>query len=534
MNRQLLIYNANIISSHDGFTRRGPNAMVVTGSSIQAIGKLEDIESLTGPDTRLIDAKGATLMPGLHDTHIHLWKVGSLLTAMLDLRKTASLDEMLSLLETYYQSHPELTWITARGFNEAGWKEKRMPTKDDLDKVIKDKPVYVIRTCAHIAVGNTRALELSGITAHTPVPEGGMIYKDEDGRPNGLFSETALGLVSAHIPPYTKEQLKDMVRAARQQCYRHGITAATDPAVDPLLLQAYYEMQQAGELGFRLQAIPILLPDGGSQPFPLPDYFSSEYMTVNAVKFFSDGGLSGRTAALKRNYKGTTGQGSRGVLRLQKDQYLSLCQTAQEKGLGIATHAIGDAAIEFVIDSYRQLHQAFPSGRRRIEHLGLPDTYHLQEMARLHITASMQTIFLKELGKNFISYLDDEYLLHCYPVRSALQQGIRLALSSDAPVVKDLNPFSGMKAAITRKDEQGHSIAPDEAIGIHEALQAYTGSAASISATPQLGSLQPGRPADFILLDKDPLDCPPASLDTIRVIATFIAGQSVWEQDIPT
>ncbi|HEX9510151.1 MAG TPA: amidohydrolase [Puia sp.] len=530
MNDQLLIYNANILSSHNGFARGNADAMVVTGQSIEAVGKLEDIEFLAGPNTQLVNAKGRTLMPGLHDTHIHLWKVGNLLGSMLDLRTASSLDEMLTLLEQYHRSHPELPWITARGFNEAGWKEGRMPTKKDLDKVIKDKPVYVIRTCAHIAVSNSKALELSGITAATPAPEGGVIYKDESGQPNGLFSETALGLVSAHIPSYTKEQLKTMVRAARQELYRFGITAATDPAVDPLLLEAYYEMQQAGELGFRLQAIPILLPDGGDRPFPLPAYFSSEYMTVNTVKFFSDGGLSGRTAALKRNYKGSAEQG---VLRLQKEQYLSLCIAAQEQGLGIATHAIGDAAIESVIGTYKQLHQSFPSGLRRIEHLGLPEKRHLQDMAAFNIATSMQTIFLYELGKNFIKYLDTEYLLRCYPVRSVLRQGILAALSSDAPVVKDLNPFSGMKAAITRKDKEGNPIAPEESISIHEALQAYTGSAAKISDLPQLGSLEPGRPADFILLDKDPLDCPPEALDSIQVTATFVGGTPVWERPVP-
>jgi len=537
MNRQLLIYNANILSSHDGFARGNADALVVTGQLIEAVGKLEDIETLAGPHAQLINAKGRTLMPGLHDTHIHLWKVGNLLTYMLDLRNSTSLDEMLSLLEQYDRLYPEADWITARGFNEATWKEGRMPTKKDLDKIIKDRPVYVIRTCAHIAVCNSKALEVCGITATTRAPEGGGIYKDDSGQPNGLFSETALGLVTAHIPPYNKEQLKTMIRVARKELYRHGITAATDPAVDPLLLEAYYEMEEAGELGFRLQAIPILLPDGGGQPFPLPRYFSSEYMSVNTVKFFSDGGLSGRTAALKRYYKGSAGPGTtgqrsadQGILRLQEEQYLSLCRAAQEQGLGIATHAIGDAAIEFVIGIYRQLHGSFPSGLKRIEHLGLPEEQHLRDMSTLNIATSMQTIFLKELGKNFIKYLDDEYLRRCYPVRSVLQHGILTALSSDAPVVKDLNPFSGMKAAITRRDEEGHSIAPEESIGIKDALQAYTGAAAKISALPQLGSLEPGRPADFILLDKDPLECPPETLDSMQVTATFVGGL----QKLPT
>ncbi|MHA4807548.1 amidohydrolase [Flavitalea flava] len=520
-----LFHNGNILSFHDGFDRGRAEAMAINGNTIEAVGRLEDLQALAGPHTEWMDLRGQTLLPGLQDTHIHLWKVGNLKTYMLDVRNASSLEEMLSFLEQYHRQYPEIPWITARGFNEAGWKEGRMPTRVDLDKVIKNKPVYVIRTCAHIAVGNTRALELCGITASTVAPAGGVIYKDENGRPNGLFSETALGLIAGHIPPYDKEQLKTMVRAARQELYRYGITSATDPAVDPLLLETYFDMQQAGELGFRLQAIPILLPDGGDSPYPVPDYFSSAFMTVNTVKFFSDGGLSGKTAALKRAYKGTD---ERGVLRLARDQYLSLCRSAHEKGLGVATHAIGDAAIEFVIGVYRQLHQSFPEIIRRIEHLGLPEKTHLQEMAALKIATSMQTIFLTELGKNYMKYLDQEYLRHCFPVRSVLDQGILTALSSDGPVVKDINPFSGMKPAITRRDQEGNQIAPEESISISQALKAYTVSAARISGLTQGGTLEAGKPADFIIADRDPLITPAEELSGICIHATYIDGQCVW------
>jgi predicted amidohydrolase YtcJ len=400
-----------------------------------------------------------------------------------------------------------------------------MPTREDLDKVIRDKPVYLIRTCAHIAVANSKAMELAGITADTPAPPGGVIYKDACGRLSGVFSETALGLIHSHIPPYTKEELKTMVRAARDEFYRYGITAVTDPAVDPLLLEAYYEMEQAGQLGCRLQAMPILLPDGGEMPYPFPERFSSDHLVVNTVKFFSDGGLSGQTAALKRPYKGSAEQG---VLRLKKDQYRSLCYGAQERGLGVATHAIGDAAIEFVTEIYEQLYRSFPSAIRRIEHLGLPEEKHLRSMAGCNIATSMQTVFISELGKNFVKYLDEQYLDDCYPVRSVLRHGILAALSSDAPVVRDFNPFKGMEAAITRRDNEGRLIAQAEGIRIEEALTAYTDSAAKISDTPELGSLQAGKFADFILLDRNPMDTPASELTDIKVLQTHVGGECVW------
>ena len=525
----LIIYNANILSFHDGFVKGSADAIALNGNLIEAIGKFDELQSLIQPNTQIINAKGKTLMPGFNDTHIHIWKVGNLKTFMLDVRGAKSLDEMLSMLEAYHTQYPDSAWVTARGFNEAAWKEGQMPTKDDLDKVIKDKPVYVIRTCAHIAVANTKALELSDITPGTIVPEGGVMHTNSNGQPNGIFAETALGLITNHIPAYTKKELKQMVKAARDEIYSYGITAATDPAVDPLLLEAYYEMHEANELGFRLNAIPILLPDGGEQPYPLPEKFSSDYFNVNTVKFFSDGGLSGKTSALKKHYKGTDEQG---ILRLKKEQYTTLCKAAMAKGLGVATHAIGDAAIEFVIDIYKKLNKEFPHIIKRIEHLGLPEEKNLVDMAANNIAASMQTIFISELGKNFIKYLDEEYLNHCYPVKSVLKHGILTALSSDAPVVKNFNPLKGTEAAVTRKDNEGNLIAANESISIEDALKAYTANSSAISGTPQSGSLQKNMLADFILLDKNPLTTSPEQFTTIKVDKTFVDGKCVWERKV--
>ncbi|MES1226869.1 MAG: amidohydrolase, partial [Bacteroidota bacterium] len=449
-------------------------------------------------------------------------------TFMLDVRGARSLDEMLSMLEAYNKQYPEVSWITARGFNEAAWKDGKLPTKDDLDKVIKDIPVYVIRTCAHIAVANSKALEVSGITAKTVVPEGGEMQTNGDGKPNGIFAETALGLITKNIPAYTKEELKQMVKAAREEMYSYGITAATDPAVDPLLLEAYYEMYATNELGFRLNAIPTLLPDGGDKPYPIPQKFSSDFLHVNTVKFFSDGGLSGKTSALKRHYKNSD---EKGILRLKYAQYFDLCKSAMEKGLGVATHAIGDAAIEFVIDIYKELNKNFPSLIKRIEHLGLPEEKHLREMAENNIATSMQTIFISELGKNFIKYLDEDYLNHCYPVKSVLQHGILTALSSDAPVVKNFNPLKGIEAAVTRKTNEGEIIAAHENISVEEVLKLYTSNSSVISGTPQFGSIEKGKLADFILLDKNPLTTSPDELTSIKVEKTFVNGECVWENN---
>ena len=524
----LIIRNARLHSFHQGWEENQADTLAISGNKIEAVGKWEFLQPLIGPQTEVLDGRGKTLLPGFNDTHIHIWKVGNLRTYMLDVRAAGSLEEMLQMLDQYARAYPEAPWITARGFNEAGWEKGQMPTSDDLDRVIPSRPVFVIRTCAHIAVANSRAMQISGIDQTTPAPVGGMIYRNHAGKLNGIFSETALGLISGHIPPYNSFQLKKMIEAAREQLYAKGITAATDPAVDPLLLDTYREMDSNGELGFRLNAIPILLPDGGGRPYPVGDCFSSSFMQVNMVKFFSDGGLSGKTSALKGYYKNSHEQG---VLRLDRDQFRALGKQAMAKGFGIATHAIGDAAIEFVIEEYKQLGAQFPGIMKRIEHLGLPEKKHLVDMSAYHIAASMQTIFISELGKNFIKYLGQEYLDHCYPVRSVLEHGILMALSSDAPVVREFNPFKGMEAAITRRDNEGNIIAAHESIGIREALKAYTSDAAALSGTPLIGALKEGMLADFIVIDGDPLETKPEQLTGIRVEKTYVNGKCVWEKN---
>ncbi|CAN5796352.1 amidohydrolase [soil metagenome] len=519
----LLIHNANILSFHEGFKQKGFDCMFVEGNTIKAIGRYDDLKSLIHPHTIIINAAGKTLMPGFNDSHIHIWKVGSLKTYVLDVRNALSLDEMLQMIKDYAAQYPDAAWVMARGFNEAAWIDGRLPNKDDLDKVVNNRPVHLLRTCAHIAVCNTNAIQTCGITATTIVPNGGYVYLGDDGKPNGIFAETALGLITKHIPAYSKAQLKTMVQAAKEEMFRYGITAATDPACDPFLLQAYHEMNQADELGFRLSAMPIVLPDGGTDAYPIPDYFSSPFMQINTVKFFSDGGLSGKTAAIKRHYKNTNEQG---LLRLDKEKYAALSMLAMQKNLSVATHAIGDAAIEFVIDVYKDLHNKFPYISNRIEHLGLPEEKHLQHMAEYDIAASMQTIFIYELGKNFRKYIDDDYLNRCYPVRSVLNHGVTMALSSDAPVVKNFNPLQGIATAINRKDNDGNVIAPGEGITITEALKAYTATAATLTKTNLFGSIKEGMLADFILLDKNPVTS--ADLSAIKVLQTYVDGKLVW------
>jgi hypothetical protein len=472
-----------------------PEALVIRDGKILATGNLAAVSALAETSQR-IDLQGKTLLPGFFDAHLHLWKVGDLLTFNLDLRGVESIGEVQEKLIAFSFQNPHLQWIRARGFNEAQMKEGRLPTRRDLDKVISDRPVFLQRTCAHIAVVNSKALELCGISASTPVPFGGEIRLGDDGLPNGILCETALGLAMRHFPPTTKADYETMILAGCRELLRHGITAVCDPAVMPDLLEVYLEMDRAGKLPMRIHAVPIVLPDGGAEPLPLPDRYASENLVINTVKFFADGGLSGQTAALSRPYKGLT---TKGILRLDREQYFRLALEAQERGFQIATHAIGDEAIALVLDVYEKLLKSNPGApRHRIEHLGLPTAAQLDQIAELCLHIVTQPIFLKELGRNFRRFLDDRFLHDCYPLRSLLDRGINTALSTDAPVVKDLRPFACIEAALSRLDQDGFEIAPQEKITLEEALLGYTaGSARANGVGDKTGALLPGQDADF-------------------------------------
>lgn len=499
-------------------------ALGVAGDTILCVDTLENVRAAMGGIAEEIDLQGHTLLPAFNDAHIHIWKVGDLLTYLLDLRGVRSKEEMLDKIADFARNKPENTWIMARGFNEALFPGNQMPDRSDLDKVVKDRPCHIIRTCAHVVVLNSKALEICGINEQTPIPKGGEIRKNVAGRLTGVLSETALGLAKKFLPDYTPAVYRDMILAAQEAFLKVGIGLATDPAVPPDLLEVYKSMDKAGELKVRINAIPILVPDGDTVPLPIPELYKSDFLTVNTVKLFSDGGLSGKTAALKHFYKNSTEQG---VLRLEFDFFKKLAAEAQKAGFKIATHAIGDQAIDLVLDVYEAIaRENTQKLEHRIEHLGLPELSHLTRMKDLGVHCVTQPVFLHELGQNFRNYLPDYYLNNLYPFRSVLEAGVNLAFSSDAPVVKNFNPLMGIQCAVERMDHTGECIAPYQRIGRDESLKSFTINAARAnSESDKKGSLRAGKYADFVITDKNPLDTEGSQIAAIKVLQTWVGGE---------
>lgn len=524
-----IFYNAEI-ETFDS-QKSTAQAMSVEDGLIKYIGSNEEVLQYKSDRTAFVDLGGKFVMPGFNDPHIHIWKVGDLKTFIADLRDVRSIEEMLQRLLEFSRQNPHLEWIMARGFNEVLLKENRMPTRYDLDQVFPQKPVYLIRTCAHIAVVNSKALSIAGITEKAPVPVGGEVLLGDDKKINGIFTETAKGLITPFLPQYTEQAYRKMISAACLELLSLGITSATDPAVMPDLLSVYKQLDEEKKMPLRIHAIPIGIPDGGETPLAFPKKHHSDFLTIDTIKFFADGGLSGQTAAIYKPYKNTTN--NYGVLRLNYEMFYPIALEARQNGWRIATHAIGDKAIDEVLRVYEQIQKNVDSAIcNRIEHLGIVSEEQMQRIKKLNIAIVTQPIFIKELGKNFRNALESDYLQMCYPFKSMFKHKLKVAFSTDAPVVKEINPLVGIQTAIDRRDDACSMLNIEEQVDIRTATKAYTlGGAIAQQEDHIKGSLAFNKYADFIVLDRNILN--PAFAKSIidtKVLATYVGGNCLYRR----
>jgi len=504
------------------------SALGIADGRIAVVGDDDTVLGAAGPQTRRIDLGGRTAVPGFNDAHAHIWKIGQLLTAMLDLRRVASIEEVVRRVRERAARTVEPAWVLGRGYNEAALAEGRAPTRRDLDRAAPNVPVVLTRTCGHICVANTIALGRAAIDEGTVAPVGGTIEHDDRGEPNGILHETAIGLIKRVMPSPAIGEYQDMIVAALRHQLSSGITTSADCGVTPDILAAYRALDASGRLPSRINVMPLRRVDGVPAPVPLPERFVSDCLRIDTAKFLADGGLSGATAALSVNYRHVSG---RGLLRFERGELEALCRETHRAGWRIAVHAIGDVAIDEVLGVYESL-GPHPRGlAHRIEHFGLPDRVQLERAARLNVIAAPQTIFIRSLGRNFRQYLPDSFLPRTYPIRAMLDAGVRVALSSDAPVVEDDNPLAGMAAAILRRDSDGEVIAVEQAITAPEALYAYTmGGAIATGDDANRGSIEAGKWADLAVLSDNPLTIEPESLPDISIEMTIVAGRIAAER----
>ncbi len=495
---------------------------------IHSVGNLRDFEQ---PGVERIDLGGRTLIPGFNDAHVHVSWLGLLLTQLVDVRihQAPNIPAVIESFAERARREAVGTWLSGNGYNEALLPEGRHLTRDDLDQASAEHPIYLVRTCGHIAVVNSRALELAGITVATPNPPGGVILHDASGEPNGILQETAMELVGQLIPEPSDSEMAAAIEAAMQHQLRLGITSATDPNPTPSQVAIYRQLDHEGRLSVRINLLPGRR--FGDSLAPLAEHFVSDRLRIDSVKFFADGGMTSATAAVSIPYRET---GTQGVLIYEEEELTDLMWEAHAQGYRIATHANGDVALEQIILIYELLHERDPRPdlRHRIEHLALPTPDHLARCAKLGVMAATQAVFLPAMGATFRRYMPEPYFDRAYGIRAMLDAGLDVALSTDAPVVPDDNPLLGLKAAVDRLDHAGNPLGAAQAVSPREALYAYTMGGAILSGDEvNRGSLTPSKWADLAVLSGDPLATPVENWLDLRVEQTWVGGELVYERN---
>ena len=534
---ETLIDNANGIQvSADGSLERFTGLLIADdGKVIRTVRRGDPVQPSF---TRRIDAGGRTLLPGLIDAHGHVIDAPGgdmglgLLLLRLDLSGSGSLAEVTSRLAVYVAGNPGSGWIMGRGWNQELWADKRFPSAADIDAVVSDRPVLLARVDGHAAVANSAALKAAGITSATPDPQGGRIARDANGEPTGLLIDNAIPLVSGRAPPPTADIMARGLEAAQEFLFSHGITAVHDVGTSARGWATMNSLGQSGRLKIRIISYVDSLDPTHALPDRPADWLYGDRLRLAGVKLFGDGALGSRGAWLKRPYADMPS--SSGLSLLTDAQLRSQANEAAAAGFQVAIHAIGDAANAQAIGVLEEMARQYGAARRwRIEHLQVADPADLPRLKPAGIIASMQPVHQTSDRLMAEARLGPGRLKGAYAWRSILDLGVPLAFGSDLPV-ESPNPFPGLAAAVSRQDMAGNPPGgwlPEERISFAQALHAFTRGAAHAGfAEQKIGSLSPGRWADFILVDRDPAAADPQALARTQVLETWVAGKRVWHR----
>jgi predicted amidohydrolase YtcJ len=470
-----------------------------------------------------IDEDGQTLLPGFIDAHGHVMDLG--IDAMhLDLVGTRSLAELQKRLRDYAGANPDAKWILGAGWNQELWPDRKYPTAADLDAVVPDRQVVLERVDGHALVANSAAMRAAGVTAQTPAPAGGEII-------NGVFVDNAKALINGAIPPPTQGQMDQAFAKAQEILLGFGVTGVGSMSTSLDDWNTFRRAGDASSLKVRLMVYLLGLDPLKVIPKPTPWLYGDRLRAVG-VKFFADGALGSRGAWLKQPYSDKPD--TRGNQLHSDAELRNLEDTAAAHGFQLATHAIGDAANAQVIRNYEWLNGKYSTKRRwRIEHAQIVDCADLPRIGRGHMIASMQPTHQTSDRLMAEKRLDPARLKCAYAWQSMLRTGARLAFGTDFPV-ESPNPFPGLSAAISRQDVHGQPPGgwyPAERISLGQALRAYTrGAAYAGFAEDRIGALEPGKWADFIIVDQDPTKVDPQTLARTRVLGTWVAGKLAWDR----
>ncbi len=530
-----------IIHNINGYTIAGDShelitfdAMAVQDGKVLATGPLVDLQQqLQG--FNMIDGDGKTLIPGLIDAHTHVMGLGYQ-QLDVDVQGVDSLEETLEIIRQYAEDNPDLEWIRGRGWNQVLWEENEFPTAEDLDSVVPDRPVYLTRVDGHAAWTNSRAMEIAGISRDTPDTQGGVVIRDEFGDATGIFIDATMYYVTQHIPSRTEDENKQAFELALQVMAEHGLTSVHDARVNVDTWEMYKEFADRGELITRIYAMI-----GGTgdtfdelaQNGPIESY-ANDMLALRSVKISSDGALGSRGAAMLDHYHDDPG--NRGLLFFDQEELNEMVLKGASNGFQMNIHAIGDAANRQVLNAFQNAQDELGDQshlRHRVEHAQIVHPDDIPRFVELNIIASMQPTHATSDMNMAEDRVGAERMEGAYAWQTFLDQGTVIAGGSDFPV-ENVNPFYGLYSSITRQDHSGmppggwyseHRLSREETLRIFTRDAAYAAHQEDV-----LGTLETGKWADFILIDRDIFEVDASEIWQTEVLETWVAGEKVYQK----
>ncbi len=525
-------------------------AVAISGGRIVAVGSTADIKARAGSATQIVDLGGRTVTPGLIDTHVHFTEADALFSIDLSDLSVKTMKDVQALVAAQAAKVKPGEWITGDGWDEGKLAERRHITAADLDAVAPNNPVWLGNTTGHYGVGNSYAMKIAEIRKGTPDPPAGTIVHEAGGDPNGVLLEAAQGLITRHVPPLTRAQQKAGIARIVEDFNKEGMTGAKDPGISPLKWELYNELLKEGKLTVRVFALwagarrledaPAVLARVNAWPRP-PSSLGDGMLFSGGVKMYMDGSGGARTAWMHEDWNKNvteTDAGNHGYPATPPDQYRRIATDLHNAGVHVSTHAIGDQAIDWVVDTYDQALQAKPTKglRHGVIHANTPSDHANDVMARLQRDFDAG---YPEASASFMWWIGDTYAGNFGPSRNPrmkpfktwLNKGIRWGGGSDYAVT----PFAaryGLWASVARETLNGTygrtPFGTDEAVDIRTALKSYTIWAAhTMFLDDRVGSIEVGKDADLAVWDRDLYTVPTAALKDLRAELTLVRGRVV-------
>ncbi len=516
-------------------------AVAIDGNKFVAVGTTAEILRLAGSGTRIIHLNGRRVLPGFNDAHVHVM-VGGEDELGVHLTSSQSPQDFRNRLAAYAKSIPKGQWILNGLWDEQRWPSRAVPAHELIDDVTPDNPVAVSRTDLHMLLANRKAMELAHVDRNTKDVPGGVILRDKDGNPTGIFKDAAKALILDVVPPATLEQVERDFLAMQKVAERNGVTSVQDMAISaddtegPLRLRAIQDLHRQGKLQVRVAEALSLNYGSQLADLGIQAGFGNPYFRIGSLKSFADGGLGASTAWFTQPYSDNPSNYGIASDQLRNPQKMfASFQLADKAGLQLITHAIGDRANHTILDFYERLEQQDgPRDRRfRIEHAQTLLLADIPRFAQLHVIASVQPYHAIDDGRWAESRVGPERIKTTYAFRSLIDSGATVCFGSDWPVAP-LSPLIGIYAAVTRRTLDGKNPSgwtPEQRITVAQAVHAYTiGSAYAEHQEKVKGSIEPGKLADLIVLSEDIFTIPPEAIEKTKVDMTIFDGKLIYQR----